>query len=250
MNLDDIIEKIKRLENGGNGTNIVCFIIAFDFLYFIKENDNRERFIYEYYKNDNSMFTSNFKRVCQYCESILLNDDIYENMLKSIEMEVHREDLVSMYNYYDAIDRIENNNNSTKDMISDGFKIRLLKKTFDASNADYSELNNKVTELKTRYDRNLIDIITIISIFIAISIGMVSGISYSLQAFNAFTNGNYLKVATITLVVGFVIVNLFYALFKFVAKLVGKEFDNKGYLIYIDVVFVFLIVFFLLISTK
>jgi hypothetical protein len=79
---------------------------------------------------------------------------------------------------------------------------------------------------------------------------MVSGISYSLQAFDAFTNGNYLKVATITLVVGFVIVNLFYALFKFVAKLVGKEFDNKGYLIYIDVVFVFLIVFFLLLSTK
>jgi hypothetical protein len=250
MNLDDIIEKIKRLENGGNGTNIVCFIIAFDFLYFIKENDNRERFIYEYYKNDNSMFTSNFKRVCQYCESILLNDDIYENMLKSIEMEVHRDDLVSMYNYYDAIDRIEKNNNSTKDMISDGFKIRLLKKTFDSSNVEYSELNNKVTDLKTRYDRNLIDMITIISIFIAISIGMVSGISYSLQAFDAFTNGNYLKVATITLVVGFVIVNLFYALFKFVAKLVGKEFDNKGYLIYIDVVFVFLIVFFLLLSTK
>ena len=174
MNLDDIIEKIKRLENGGNGTNIVCFIIAFDFLYFIKENDNRERFIYEYYKNDNSMFTSNFKRVCQYCESILLNDDIYENMLKSIEMEVHRDDLVSMYNYYDAIDRIEKNNNSTKDMISDGFKIRLLKKTFDSSNVEYSELNNKVTDLKTRYDRNLIDMITIISIFIAISIGMVS----------------------------------------------------------------------------
>ena len=196
------------------------------------------------------MFTSNFKRVCYYCESILLADDIYDNMLKSIEMEVNRSALVSMYNYYDAVDRIENANNSPKDMISDGFKIRLLKKTFDASNADYSELNNKVTELKTRYDRNLIDIITIISIFIAISIGMVSGISYSLQAFNAFTNGNYLKVATITLVVGFVIVNLFYALFKFVAKLVGKEFDNKGYLIYIDVVFVFLIVFFLLISTK
>lgn len=250
MNLDDIIEKIKRLENGGNGTNIVCFIVAFDFLYFIKENDNRERFIYEYYKNDNGMFTSNFKRVCHYCESILLQDDIYDNMLKSIEMEIHREDLVTMYNYYDTIDRIEKNNNSTKDMISDGFKIRLLKTTFDSSNVEYKELNDKVTELKNRYDRNLIDIITIVSIFIAISIGMVSGISYTLEAFNAFTNNNYLKVITMTLVVGFVIVNLFYALFKFVSKLVAKDFDNKGYLIYIDVVFVFLIVFFLILSTK
>ena len=250
MNLDDIIEKIKRLENGGNGTNIVCFIVAFDFLYFIKENDNRERFIYEYYKNDNGMFTSNFKRVCHYCESILLQDDIYDNMLKSIEMEIHREDLVTMYNYYDTIDRIEKNNNSTKDMISDGFKIRLLKTTFDSSNVEYKELNDKVTELKNRYDRNLIDIITIVSIFIAISIGMVSGISYTLEAFNAFTNNNYLKVITMTLVVGFVIVNLFYALFKFVSKLVVKDFDNKGYLIYIDVVFVFLIVFFLILSTK
>ena len=103
MNLEDILEKIKRLENGGNGTNMVCFIVAFDFLYFLKDNDNRERFIHEYYKNDNGMFTSNFKRICNYCESILIEDKVYENMLKSIEMEVRREELVSMYNYYDAI---------------------------------------------------------------------------------------------------------------------------------------------------
>ena len=49
MNLDDIIEKIKRLDAGGNGSNIVSFIVAFDLLYFLKENDNRERFIYDYY---------------------------------------------------------------------------------------------------------------------------------------------------------------------------------------------------------
>ena len=64
MNLEDIIEKIKRLENGGNGTNLTCFIVAFDFLYFLKDNDSRERFIHEYYKNDNGMFTANFKKVC------------------------------------------------------------------------------------------------------------------------------------------------------------------------------------------
>ena len=171
-------------------------------------------------------------------------------MLKSVEMEIKRDDFASMYNYYDAIDRIEKNNNSPKDMVSDGFKIRLLKKTFDSSNDNYVELNNKVAELKTRYDRNLIDIVTIISIFIAITIGMVSGISYSLEAFTTFTNGNYLKVSLLTLIVGFVIVNLFYALFKFVGKLTGKDFDSKGYIIYINVVFVLLIIFFLLISTK
>ena len=32
MSLEDIIEKIKRLDAGGNGTNIVCFIVAFDLL--------------------------------------------------------------------------------------------------------------------------------------------------------------------------------------------------------------------------
>ena len=151
MNLEDIIEKIKRLENGGNGTNMVCFIVAFDLLYFFKDNDNRERFIYEYYKNDNGMFTANFKRICYYCESILIEDNIYTNMLKSIEMEVNRDELVSMYNYYDAIDRIEKANISTKEMISDGFKIRLLKGTFDASNEDYQKLNTNVKDLKSRY---------------------------------------------------------------------------------------------------
>ena len=99
MSLEDIIEKIKRLDAGGNGTNIVCFIVAFDLLYFLKDNDKRERFIHEYYKNDNIMFTNNFKKICYYAESILLEDEIYDNMLKSIEMEVKRDDIVSLYNY-------------------------------------------------------------------------------------------------------------------------------------------------------
>ena len=111
-------------------------------------------------------------------------------MLKSIEMEVHRDDLVSLYNYFDAIDRIEKANKSPKDMISDGFKIRLLKESFSASNADYSKLNTEVLKLKNRYEKNIIDIVTIISIFVAISIGMVSGISFSLQAFSNLANNN------------------------------------------------------------
>ena len=244
MNLEDIIEKIKRLDAGGNGSNIVCFIVAFDLLYFLRENDNRERFIYEYYKNDNGMFTGNLKRVCYYCESILIADDIYDNMLKSIEMEVSREDLVSMYNYYDAIDRIEKANNSTKNMISDGFKIRLLKQTFDSSNEEFSKLDNKVKDLKNRYDKNMIDIVAIIALFIAVSIGMVSGISFSLQAFSNVTNLNVFTMCLTISLIGFVIFNLFYALFKFVAKLCGKDLDRKGNFVFVDIVFILLIVFF------
>lgn len=246
--MEDMIEKIKRLENGGNGTNIVCFIVAYDFLSFIKETDSRERFIHEYYKNDNGMFTGNFKRICNYAESILLEDDIYKNMLKSVEMELNREELVNMYNYYDCIDRIEKANNSPKNMISDGFKIRLLKQTFDSSNKEYIKLNENVKELKNRYDKNIIDIITVLAIFIAITIGMVSGISFSLKAFDNIANTNILKVCTITMVAGFTIFNLFYSLFKFVSKLSGKDFDKNGYILFIDVAYIALIVFFILIS--
>ena len=244
MNLEDIIEKIKRLDNGGNGTNVVCFIVAFDLLYFLKENDNRQRFIYEYYKNDNGMFTGNLKKICYYCESILIEDNIYDNMLKSIEMEVKREDLVSMYNYYDAMDKIEKANLSTKNMISDGFKIRLLKKVFDSSNEDFSKLDTNVKELKNRYDKNMIDTVAIIALFIAVSIGMVSGISFSLQAFDSITNLNVFTICLAISLIGFVIFNLFYALFKFVSKLCGKEIDGKGNFVFVDVVFIFLIVFF------
>lgn len=244
MELEDIIEKIKRLDNGGNGTNMVCFIVAFDLLYFLKDNDKRERFIHEYYKNDNGMFTSNFKKIVFYCESILLEDDIYDNMLKSIEMDVFRNDLVSMYNYYDAMDRIEKANKSPKDLVSDGFKIRLLKNTFDKNSADFTNLDEKVNNLKTRYDQYMINIVTIISIFIAISIGMVSGISFSLQAFDSLSNNGLFSVILVSLVVGLVIFNLFYAIFRFVTKICGKEIDNKGYIIYINIVFVALIVFF------
>lgn len=247
MNLDDIVEKIKRLDAGGNSNNnVVCFIVAFDLLYFLKENDNRERFIYEYYKNDNGMFTSNLKKVCFYCESILIADNIYDNMLKSIEMDVRREDLVSMYNYYDALDRIEKANMSTKNMISDGFKIRILKNVFDSSNEDFQKLNGQVKELKARYDKNMIDTVAIIAIFIAVSIGMVSGISFSLQAFNNITNLNIFTMCLAISLIGFVIFNLFYALFKFVSKLCGKDLDKKGNFVFVDVVFILLIVFFVL----
>ena len=166
------------------------------------------------------------------------------SMLKSIEMEVSREDLVSMYNYYDAIDRIEKANNSTKNMISDGFKIRLLKHTFDSSNLEFTKLDNNVKELKNRYDKNMIDIVAIISLFVAVSIGMVSGISFSLQAFENITNLNVFTMCLAVSLIGFVIFNLFYALFKFVAKLCGKELDKKGNFVFVDVVFILLIVFF------
>ncbi len=244
MNLEDIIEKIKRLDNGGNGTNMVCFIVAFDLLYFLKDNDNRERFIYEYYKNDNGMFSNNLRKICYYCESILITDNIYDNMLKSIEMDVRRDDLVSLYNYYDAIDRIEKANSSTKNMISDGFKIRLLKHLFDSSNDDYTKLDNSVKDLKNRYDKNMIDIVAIIALFIAVSIGMVSGISFSLQAFDSITNLNVFTMCLAISLIGFVIFNLFYALFKFVSKLCGKDLDVKGNFVFVDVVFIILIAFF------
>lgn len=250
MMFDDMLEKIKRIENGGNGSNIVYFIVAYDFLCFLKDNDQRERFIYEYYKNDTNMFTGNLKKVCYYAESILIEDEICSNMLKSIEMEFNRDDLVSLYNYYDTIERIEKANHTPKEMISDAFKIRLLKNVFDSSNNDYQKLNNNIKNLKSRYDRNLIDMVTIIAIFIAVSIGMVSGISFSLQAFDSLTNTNLLSVSCLVMVVGFVIFNLFYALFRFVGKMCGKEFDNKSYIIFVDVVFVLLICFFVILLAK
>ena len=190
------------------------------------------------------MFTSNLKRICFYCESILIADDIYDNMLKSIELEVCRDDLVSMYNYYDAIDRIEKANNSTRDMISDGFKIRLLKYTFDTNKEEFSTFNNNVKELKNRYDKNMIDTVAIIALFIAVSIGMVSGISFSLQAFENITNLNIFTMCLAISMIGFVLFNLFYALFKFVSKLCGKDLDQKGNFVFVDVVFILLIVFF------
>ena len=95
--LDKVVEKIKRLASGGNDTDMVCFIVAFDLLYFLNDTDNRNKFVYNYYKNDNSMFSANLKKVCIFAESIILEDEIYQKMLKNIEMEVRRDQLVTAY---------------------------------------------------------------------------------------------------------------------------------------------------------
>ncbi len=129
-------------------------------------------------------------------------------------------------------------------MISDGFKIRLLKEVFDSSNADFAKLDTNVKELKNRYDKNMIDTVAIIALFIAVSIGMVSGISFSLQAFENITNLNVFSICLAISLIGFVIFNLFYAIFKFVSKLCGKDIDKKGNFVFVDVVFVLLIIFF------
>ncbi len=250
MDLESILEKIKRLENGGNGSNMVCFIVAFDLLYFLNDTDNRKKFVYDYYKNDNSMFSGNLKRICYYCESILLKDSIYDNMLKNIEMEIRRDDLVSMYNYYDTMDKIEKANNSAKKLISDGFKIRLLNELFSSSNDEYVKLNEKVASLKDRYDRNMIDIVTIISLFIAVVIGMVSGVGFTLKAFDTINATNIKNVCLLASVVGFVLFNFFYMLLKFVSNLSGRDIDRKGHILFVEVVFIALIVFFVVLTAK
>ena len=135
-----------------------------------------------------------------------------------------------------SVCRIEKANISTKNMISDGFKIRLLKDMFSSSNDDYVDLTKKVATLKDRYDKNMIDVVTIISIFVAVVIGMVSGISFSLEAFKSITNNNIYEVSLVTLVVGFCLFNLFYSLIKFVGKISGKDLDKKGYLLFVEVV--------------
>lgn len=242
--LDKIVEKIKRLASGGNDTDMVCFIVAFDLLYFLNETDNRSKFIYNYYKNDNSMFSGNLRKICKYAESILLKDEIYEKMLKNIEMEVRSDQLVTMFNYFDTMDKIEKGNNSAKDLISDGFKIRLLKEQFSTSSKDYAKLTSKVSDLKNRYDRNMIDIVTIIAIFIAIVIGMVTGISFSLEAFKSIANNNIYDVCLIVSVVGIFLFNIFFCIIKYISKICGKDIDKYGNLIFVNVVFALLIVFF------
>ena len=69
-------------------------------------------------------------------------------------------------------------------------------------------------------------------------------ISFSLQAFENVTDLNVFTISLTVSIIGFVIFNLFYAIFKFVAKLCGKELDQKGNFVFVDVVFVLLIVFF------
>lgn len=241
MNLEDIIEKINQLETG-NGTNIGAFLVALDLLYCFKDEDNRKRFVHEYYKRDNFNFSTNLKKVCYFCEAILLEDSTYRKMLRSIEMEISREELVTLYNYYEAIDTIEKDNKTAKDLLSEGFKIKLLKEVFNSSNKEFFNLYNKVTELKNRYDRNMIDIVTIIAIFIAIVIVMVSGISFSLEAFSNLTNVNVMNVCLLVSVVGFFLFNIFYSLFKFISRLCGKKLDNAEYVVFVDVVFAGLIV--------
>ncbi len=243
--LDKIVEKIKRLASGGNDTDMVCFIVAFDLLYFLNDTDNRNKFVYNYYKSDNSMFSSNLKKVCSFAESILLEDEIYHKMLKNIEMEVRRDQLVSMYNYFDVIDRIEKGNSSARNLITDGFKIRLLKDQFSSSSKDYAKLTSKVSELKNRYDRNMIDIITIIAIFIAIVIGMVSGVSFSLEAFKSISNNNIYDVCLVVSVVGIFLFNIFFCIIKYISRLSGRDIDKYGTLIFVNVIFVLLIVFFI-----
>ena len=246
--LEEIVEKIKRLASGGNDTDMVCFIVAFDFLYFLNETDNRNKFVYEYYKNDNSMFSGNLKKICHYCESILLEDEIYNKMLKNIEMEVRRDQIVSMYNYFDTIDKIEKGSSTANKLLSDGFKVRLLKELFSSSSKDYAKLSNRVVELKNRYDKNMIDIVLIISIFIAIIIGMVTGVSFSLEAFKSITKNNLYDVCLLASVIGIFMYNALFFLLKFISKLCGKDIDQKNNMIFINIIFIFLIVFFVVLG--
>ena len=143
----------------------------------------------------------------------------------------------NLINYYNEV------KNNPQLIIDECLEVKNnnIKETFAK---EFSKLDSNVKELKNRYDKNMIDTVAIIAIFIAVSIGMVSGISFSLQAFENVTDLNVFTMGLTISTIGFVIFNLFYALFKFVSKLCGKDLDKKGNFVFVDVVFILLIVFF------
>ena len=85
---------------------------------------------------------------------------------------------------------------------------------------------------------------SIIAIFIAIVIGMVTGVSFSWEAFESLANNNIYDVCLIVSVVGVFLFNIFFCIIKYISKLCGKDIDKYGNLIFVNVIFVLLIVFF------
>ena len=140
-------------------------------------------------------------------------------------LEISNGDVLNAIILLEEKSKYNNVNESNKSETIDEFKIWL------------KDLINKgnVTRIKiTKDGKKLVDVPVI---------GKITA-GEPILAFENVTDLNVLTMGLTISTIGFVIFNLFYALFKFVAKLCGKELDQKGNFVFVDVVFILLIAFF------
>ena len=77
---------------------------------------------------------------------------------------------------------------------------------------------------------------------------MVTGVSFSLESFKSITKNNLYDVCLLASVIGTFMYNALFFLLKFVSKLCGKDIDQKNNMIFVNIIFIFLIVFFIVLG--
>ena len=87
-------------------------------------------------------------------------------------------------------------------------------------------------------------------LWIAMAIGMVTGVSFSLEAFKSIASNDLYDVCLVASVVGIFVYNVFFVLLKYISKLAGKDIDKYGNLIFVNIIFIAMIVFFVVLGVS
>ena len=110
------------------------------------------------------------------------------------------------------------------------------------------DLEQRERDLQDSFQGIQKDYIAILAIFTAVIVAFSGGIGYATQSIQSVSKDSFLQLACIVLIVGLVLFNVLYALFRFVWNIIRKNDDgraipvSKNILVAINVIFSLLIV--------
>lgn len=237
MNINEVIDIIKHINEGSAGCSLRIQIAAYNLLEYIIQNEDYRRIIkliYKYYTKeyDNSDADAiiELQNLLSLCCTLLLNGKKYslEDIgLKSKKYEDN--DIIKFIKFTDLIN--EKYKYELKlDSIND---LRLQQLSLIQQKIEYSlnNVNDKINNASQRIDKIHFDTISIISVFVAIIFTLYGGTQLVSSVIDKINKHNYRLIINTGIIMGYILLILTSVLLSTLSSNCKK--NIKGWIIVI-----------------
>lgn len=140
--------------------------------------------------------------------------------------------------YSDGADRKISGEATLEDIQS---QINLQQEKAQELKEAYQSTENKINDVKAKLSNSQKEYITILGIFAAVVLAFTGGIAFSTSVLNNIAQASIYRTVFITLLIGFVLINVLFGLFYYINSLVDK--GRKIYPLFVSNIIIVILLF-------
>ncbi len=126
--------------------------------------------------------------------------------------------------------------------ISEEEAIKEVRTQMNALQSEMGEMQSKMEETEKKISDQQREYIAILGIFAAVVLAFTGGMVYSTSVLENISNVSIYRIVLVSLVIGFVLLNILFALFYYIDKLVNKRKNVKPMIVTNIIIIVFMLV--------